>query len=84
MENKIEFLDEKLDEVIALKREDLVTFLVDNYEVSDIHIMTRLIRQRKEQLPMKEEKKYKIYTHLEALFNLAEKIVRARGVYIHG
>jgi hypothetical protein len=65
MENEIKQLDKDLTEI--LKRSTFVGLtqdLVETYSMDELHIMSRLLRQKG---------KYGLHAHLLAILNLAEK-----------
>lgn len=64
-ESQVEKLDEEIDTVLA--QPDRTTYLIDNYSKDEIHLMQRLLRQRK-------DIDQKTLGHLDALFQLAQSI----------
>lgn len=72
--NDIEYLNQALDDILKNHRGQITDHLVENYNIDDIHTMTRLLRQRRQNQPTDEDRQ--VLAHIESLFNLARSIKR--------
>ena len=70
MIDDINQLDLSLDDILKRPLKGISEHLIDNYTTDELHIMRRLLRQRRAKTNLVE------LAHYEAIFNLAESIKR--------
>jgi len=84
MNNQIEQMDQCLDDVLKQPLEGITNYLVENYTPDQMHIMFRLLRQRRTHWDLSKKDK-KSLIHYESLFLFAKSAkTMMSGVIVKG